>query len=141
MTFSSQLGDHSVPAAMIRPEHGFFTRNVATTSLEFGSIRKTKSVGLLLTQTWSSPIASQSGFPLMAYSASGMMFDIGCCTPGTPGFCCDCWACCAKSGTIETNFTSKTNRILFMFSLHALSVRERDCAKRQGEGSNAINRT
>src|SRR5216117_2803438 len=100
MTFSSQLGDQSVPAAIIRPEHGFFTGTVATTSLEFGSIRKTKSVGLLLTQTWSSPIASQSGFPLMAYSASGMMFDIGCCTPGTPGFCCgaDCWA---NSGTVE----------------------------------------
>src|SRR4029077_20639212 len=130
MTFSSQLGDQSVPAAIIRPEHGFFTGTVATTWFEFGSIRKTKSVGLLLTQTWSSPIASQSGFPSMAYSASGMTLDIGCCTPGTPGFCgvaagCDGWACCASSGTIATNFASRTSRSLFMFLLTVGAVCDR----------------
>src|SRR5206468_7861425 len=36
ITFSSQLGDQSVPAAIIKPEHGFFTGTVATTRFVCG---------------------------------------------------------------------------------------------------------
>src|SRR5215471_2825360 len=86
MTFSSQLGDQRVPAATAKPEQGFLTGARATTRSDFGSRRKTISVGLLLTQTESSAIASQSGEPGMEYWASGAKCDIGAWTPGTPGF-------------------------------------------------------
>ena len=49
------------------------------------------SVPRLLVQTESSVIASQSGPPLIPlasilYWASGIRYDMGACTPGTPGF-------------------------------------------------------
>src|SRR6267142_1552809 len=111
---STQLGDHSVPAPMINPEHGFFTGTTATTSLVFGSILKTTSVGLLLTQTMSSPIASQSGEPpVIAYCASGTMLDMGCWTPGTPGFSC------ANKGTMASVLTRRTNKTRFMTSFQS----------------------
>src|SRR6266567_35295 len=92
MTFSSQLGDHSVPAAMAKPEQGFFTGTAARIWSDFGSTRKIMSVPLLLVQTESSVTASLSGPPLtplasMLYWASGIRKDMGACTPGTPGFC------------------------------------------------------
>ena len=49
--FSSQLGAHRVPAAITRPEQGLGTGTAATIWLVLGSIRKTKSVGLLFVQT------------------------------------------------------------------------------------------
>src|SRR5215471_5086420 len=112
--FSSQLGTQSVPAAITKPEHGLGTGTAATTRLLLGSIRKTKSVGLLFVQTWSSPIASQSGLPSMGYSASGMMLDIGCCTPGTPVM--GGAGSCANIGTMVRNLTSRMTRIRFMMS-------------------------
>src|SRR6266446_5919006 len=121
---STQLGDHSVPAPMINPEHGFFTGTTATTSLVFGSILKTTSVGLLLTQTMSSPIASQSGEPpVIAYCASGTMLDMGCWTPGTPGFSC------ANKGTMASVLTRRTNKTRFM---NILSVEIFPSSERRG---------
>jgi hypothetical protein len=59
---------------------------------------------MLLVQTESSVIASQSGPPLtplasILYCASGIKNDMGACTPGTPGFCLagDPVGCCPKA--------------------------------------------
>src|SRR4051794_20228573 len=91
MTCSSQLGDHNVPAATAKPEQGFLAGTAASTLFDFSSIRNTISVPRLFVQTESSAIASHSGPPLiplasMLYWASGIRYDMGACTPGTPGF-------------------------------------------------------
>src|SRR5450631_568636 len=104
MTCSSQLGDHSVPAATAKPEHGFGTGTVARIWSDFGSMRNTMLVPRLLVHTESSVIASQSGPPLIPlasilYCASGIKNDMGACTPGTPGFCfgVEPVGCCPKA--------------------------------------------